>query len=113
MKTRILFLAWVLSFITLNITAQTRSVTEAVFIAESFLSNRGTLRAQTPESLSLAYTAKSQLRTAPEKNYFYVFNRSENNGFIIVSADSRAIDVLGYADQGAFDYDNLPENLKL
>ncbi|MBD5358329.1 MAG: hypothetical protein HDR88_15310 [Bacteroides sp.] len=37
----------------------------------------------------------------------YVFN-SENNGFIILSADDCACPVLGYADNGIFDSQNIP-----
>jgi len=43
---------------------------------------------------------------------FYVFNRGENNGFVIVAADDCAKTILGYADSGSFDYNTIPENLK-
>ncbi len=41
---------------------------------------------------------------------FYVFNADGNNGFVIVSADDRTLPILGYADAGHLDMNNLPEN---
>lgn len=43
---------------------------------------------------------------------FYVFNRGKSNGFVIVSGDDRAEAVLGYTDNGSFDIDNIPPNMK-
>ena len=43
---------------------------------------------------------------------FYVFNADHNGGFVIVSADDRTLPVLGYADEGSLDMDNLPENVR-
>ena len=115
MKSRILLVILVLFFNILEIIAQTRSEQEAMSVAESFLSTQATLRASTlggKEILSLAYTAKSELMSGHEKQYFYVFNRGENNGFIIVSADYRAKDILGYTESGVFNYENMPQNFK-
>lgn len=43
---------------------------------------------------------------------FYVFNAEKNGGFVIVSADDRTKAILGYADEGTIDLNNLPENVK-
>ena len=43
---------------------------------------------------------------------YYVFNATGNEGFVIVSADDRTEAILGYADNGYFDQDNLPSNVK-
>lgn len=45
-------------------------------------------------------------------NRFYVFNRGKSNGFVIVSGDDRAEAVLGYTDNGSFDINNIPPNMK-
>lgn len=42
----------------------------------------------------------------------YVFGRQDNNGYILVSADDLAAPLLGYADSGSFDADDMPEQLK-
>jgi len=43
---------------------------------------------------------------------FYVFDRSNDNGFIIISGDDRFREVLGKADCGTFKPDSIPENMK-
>ena len=43
---------------------------------------------------------------------YYAFNRGENEGFIIVSGDDQTLPVLGYTEEGEFDYNNLPENMR-
>ena len=42
-----------------------------------------------------------------EGNY-YVFNEADGKGFVIVAGDDVAKPVLGYADEGSYDADNLP-----
>ena len=42
---------------------------------------------------------------------FYVFNAAEG-GFVIVSGDDRAREILGYSPTDALDLDNLPANLR-
>lgn len=43
---------------------------------------------------------------------FYVFNaEAEKGGYMIVAADDVAAPLLGYADEGAFDPDNIPANM--
>ncbi len=39
---------------------------------------------------------------------FYVFNRANNKGFVIIAADERAFPVLGFAPSGRFSTDNQP-----
>ena len=43
---------------------------------------------------------------------YYVFDRGQNEGFVIVSGDDQTIPVLGYTDSGTFDYEKLPPNMK-
>ena len=43
---------------------------------------------------------------------YYVFDRGQNEGFVIVSGDDQTIDVLGYCDQGTFDYKQMPEAMR-
>lgn len=43
---------------------------------------------------------------------YYVFNADDNKGFVVVSGDDRTEPILGYADEGAFDADNIPEPLQ-
>ena len=59
---------------------------------------------------------QSTMRRAPHKNAdnaaYYVFNAEDNGGFVIVAGDDRMKDILGYAEHGSLDQDNLPDNVK-
>lgn len=52
-----------------------------------------------------------KLTMAKQVNGLYIFNTEQDNGFIIVSNDDRTESILGYADSGSFDPDNMPENM--
>ena len=71
---------------------------------------------EVPEfNLAVTYTNTSFTENEPiekEIDLFYVFNATENNGFVIISADDRALPVIGYALNGTFTGDNLPPGLK-
>ena len=57
-------------------------------------------------------TKRDRLITANDEAYYYVFNVGENNGFVIVSGDDRTTPILGYADEGSFDIQKMPANMK-
>lgn len=44
---------------------------------------------------------------------WFAFNMPEKKGFVIISGNDQAEEILGYADKGEFDYDNMPENMKV
>lgn len=43
---------------------------------------------------------------------YYAFNRGEKEGFVLVAADDRIEPVLGYTDEGEFDYTEIPDNMR-
>ena len=48
-----------------------------------------------------------------EEPALWVFNYTENNGYVVVAADDMAANtVLGYSDEGNFNQNDMPENLK-
>lgn len=47
-----------------------------------------------------------------QSHAYYVFNVEEDGGFVIVSADDRTEEILGYSDTGTFDTSNMPDNVK-
>ena len=55
-------------------------------------------------------TPDVQLVTS-EGDSYYVFNVGQQNGFVIVSGDDRAPEILGYSDSGTFDAQNIPDNM--
>ncbi len=57
-------------------------------------------------AMKLSYTA-----TVDGVNGCYVFTRGENNGYVVLAADDAVAPILGYADQGRFDRENMPEGM--
>lgn len=92
------------------VTANEAKRQAAVFLAQQ--SNTGrpiTSRvASLQRTLTLAYTSKSDSKEA----YYYVFNKSGDAGYIIISGEDRMPAVLGYSDTGAFNYNDLPDNMR-
>lgn len=59
-----------------------------------------------------AMTLSFSMQTPAGSPAIYVFDRPESKGYLIVSADDAAIPVLGYADSGSFDSEEMPPQLK-
>ena len=102
-----------LGVFTSSVDARTVSVEEAKAKAQRFYANAKdpVLRARglsAPE-FKLAYEARTANKSA---SCFYVLNQTPSQGFIIISADDRLPEVLGYSDSGDFDIDQIPDNMK-
>ncbi|MBR5083945.1 MAG: thiol protease/hemagglutinin PrtT [Prevotella sp.] len=85
---------------------------QALQKARAFLQKRGTA---TTANLNLVYQGRqvSPQHGAPAKDpCYYVFNNGHNAGFIIMAGDDCAEDVLGYADSGTFDPNDIPDNMQ-
>lgn len=61
------------------------------------------------KDFKLVHTAKS---SSTGTNLYYVFNRDEDRGFLLVGADDRIPEVIGYSERGHFDADAMPENMR-
>lgn len=92
-------------------TAQDISIEQAMENAKSFSCGRHKVAAANQGSeLSLAYVPSINDNGNSE---YYVFNNKGDNGFVIVSGSSKTAEtVLGYCDNGHFDYLAAPPNLK-
>ena len=53
---------------------------------------------------------KPQLAYTADDNAFYVFNNGQK--FVIVAGDENSEEILGYSENGAFNYDKMPDNFK-
>lgn len=53
-----------------------------------------------------------QLELANNRDELYVFNDEANGGFVVISGDERMPDVLAYADEGRYDEEDCPENMR-
>lgn len=115
MRKVILFILLVSTF-AINIYAKPRNVSEALNIASNFY--KSTIKSQKTYSLGtsplhLAYTCQPQIITRSDiSSLYYIFNKGISDGYIIVSGDDRAKDVLGYSDNGSFNIDSIPDNLR-
>ena len=81
----------------------------ALYTAKSFMLAKGKTvnAAQTPHKASGVSTSGQQ-----EQAYYYVYNAGNDGGYVIVSGDDRVEPILGYVEQGSFDPDNIPENMR-
>lgn len=81
--------------------------------AEQYLLDKPGSRRLAPitNARKLAPTRK-RIVTPTATDLYYVFNRGENEGFVIVAGDDKIEGVLGYTDHGEFDYENLPCNMR-
>ena len=81
-------------------------VTTAQRLGLSFVQHKAMFAKNAVNDLDLAYTyhAESGMATA------YVFNF--DGGFVIVAADDCSSPILGYSDQGNFDYETAPDGLR-
>lgn len=79
------------------------------FIAESFCDTRTTRSSITErQSLSLCYVRQNLTTGYP---LIYVFNQPNDNGFVVAAGDDCVNEVLGYADHGNFDVNDIPNGL--
>lgn len=84
----------------------------AVRAAASFAATISPLRSL--QDLTLVYTGgtgNGALRSDAIP-LFYVYTIGQDNGFVMVAGDDRALPILAYADRGTFRTDDMPANLK-
>lgn len=87
--------------------AALRTVEEAMLIASSLDTNNQVARipALQPRTLTHCFTALQK----SGQPAFYVFNKGEEDGFVLISAEDRTHTVLGYADEGHWDAANMSD----
>jgi hypothetical protein len=87
----------------------------AKLVGQNFLTSRATsasFKNGTSLELSYASTSKSSnpLANIKSTTYFYVFNVTNGDGYVIVSADDNTTPILGYSDEVDFNPNNIPIN---
>lgn len=88
-----------------NIHAKVLSPEEAAKIATDFFSAGNVSRLSNIDALQLVCTSKKSDGTP----VYYVFNAKNGRGFIIISADDKAIPVIGYSYESSFVADNVSD----
>ena len=91
--------------------AKTVTVERAQKIAETFVNRQADSRSVSAE-VSLVWNGETNdSRTSNHAPAYYVFENSVG-GFVIVAGDDVVNPILGYSNEGNFNVDNMPENLK-
>ena len=111
-------LSLLLLFLTLSVAvfAKSRNASDAQQLAAKFYKNIPQTRSDAADqSLQLVYTCP--VSDVATKNgdgdaAYYIFNVGDDGGFIIVSGDDRANEILGYSTENGFDTDRIPDNFR-
>lgn len=99
---------FLLLFLSTAMIAHSRQISEsyAASIASEFFNSTPAMQKPSQSKMRMVPTRESA-ETAP----FYIFNASDDQGFVIISGDDRARCVIGYSSTGSFDYGNIPPQL--
>ena len=85
-------------------------VEKAKAVATKFFQTGVRTRAASPQ-LQLVYDGESPATRTSQAPAYYVFNRTDAQGFIIIAGDDMAMPVLGYSEEHHFQADHMPPNL--
>lgn len=99
----------ILALIPALMVAGERSLEQASAIAQQFMSSQAVAhRAPGQAKIQCIYT---QSMPNLEREAFYVFNNGEK-GFVIVSAETNAPEIIGYSEENTFVAKNLPAHIQ-
>ena len=102
-----------LAMVSLQASANNINANSARTVANSFIKQHAAsihaFRSASLADLKLVHAETSS--AVSNANAYYAFN-IKGGGFIIVSGEDRANQVLGYSDRGHLDFNNLPDNFK-
>ena len=102
-------ISFLLIFAALAANARHVSPEEAQSIATEFFNSGSPSKVK--KAPRRAAQAPRSAENHSESQPYYIFNASDNTGFIIISGDTRAKKILGYSDSGNFDAENMPPQL--
>jgi hypothetical protein len=108
MKKQLFFPVIAILFLVFQAKAQSVSVEEARLAALHFFNSRA--KSQISAMRQIIHSAKSA--QANHSDAYYVFEPSEGNGFVIISADKNATPILGYATENKFQFEAMPPQIQ-
>ena len=94
----------------LLVTAEPVGKQAALYTAQTYMLAKG--KSLSPAASSRRGAKGYSSNEDDAQPYYYVFNAGGEGGYVIVSGDDRTEPILGYVDQGSFDPDNIPENMR-
>lgn len=83
------------------------TVEKAQAVAQKFMQDSGIPQTRSTQ-LRMAWDGENPLTRDQREPAFYVFNLEGGQGFVVVSADDRAMPILGYSFESSFDEHNIP-----
>lgn len=88
-------------------------IANASSLASNFIANNSDSPKRSSIQLELykTYKNKESIATYAPQNLFYIFNFSNDKGFIIIAADDRVDPVLGYSTSNDFDLSKAPASV--
>jgi len=89
------------------VTSDQAQATASAFLLE----HRPGVTVQTT-TVQRAPRVNSSGQASSQQAYYYIFNTTGNQGYVIVSGDDRTTQVLGYTDNGSWDASNVPANMQ-
>ena len=105
-----------LLFLVQGIWAQHVSPEQAKEIASKFLKGQSTKqggRRNAPSANMLKTAVVFNAKDTSGQPYLYAVTDTRQSGFVLVSGDERFNAVLGYSDDGTFDEQNMPDNMRV
>ena len=84
----------------------------ALYTAQTYMLAKGKTVNLSPTPSQSTRKKSSSGEAEEEQPYYYVFNAGGDGGYVIISGDDRTEPILGYVEQGSFDPDNIPENMR-
>ena len=100
MRKRLLFVLALMTFGLTGAWADELTGKQALELAQQFVASHN-LRKSTPT-----------VKEAGQVSGLYVFNVSNNGGFVIVSNDDQTVPILGFGQSGNIDINDLPDNMR-
>lgn len=105
---RIVFAIALVALASVGVNAEPVGRTEAFTTAQHYMLSKGKILSQR----KAPFRSVRKVNGQPESAYYYVFNAEGDNGYVIVSGDDRTPEILGYVENGSFDEETIPENMK-
>ncbi len=108
------YISLLLLLFTISSIAKPISEAKALETAKNFYLTQNKLN-KFPLASVLPIYGKSQINAAAAKTvdpYFYAININGGSGFVLISGDDAAIPVIGYAQEGNYDQNNIPNSVE-
>ena len=101
------YLLLALLLVTTSVFAAPITKEQAQKKAAAFAVQKGMVLSSKQSSVHRAPRMKGQ-----DDSPYYIFDIAADGGFVIVSGDDRTSSIIGYTENGNYDEETLPENMK-